>query len=99
MMRHAFISEKRSNGLIQQVKLDSKKKLIKHKMPSLPTVEFDVIVVGAGIVGCAAATAFANDGRKVLLIGSLMLSKLRQCVSILTMPLREYLAVYQLLRA
>ncbi|KAI8613312.1 squalene epoxidase-domain-containing protein [Chytriomyces sp. MP71] len=27
-----------------------------------------VIVVGAGIVGCAAATALANDGRKVLLI-------------------------------
>ncbi|KAI8830730.1 squalene epoxidase-domain-containing protein [Chytriomyces cf. hyalinus JEL632] len=63
-------------------------------MPSLPTVEFDVIVVGAGIVGCAAATAFANDGRKVLLIGSLMLSLLHLCVSMLIIPLREYLAVY-----
>lgn len=29
---------------------------------------FDAIVVGAGIVGCAAATAFARQGRHVLLL-------------------------------
>ncbi|KAJ3021857.1 UNVERIFIED_CONTAM: Squalene epoxidase [Siphonaria sp. JEL0065] len=37
-------------------------------MPSLPTVEFDVIVVGAGIVGSAVAHALGRDGRKVMLI-------------------------------
>ena len=30
--------------------------------------EYDIIVVGAGVVGCAAARAFGNDGRKVLLV-------------------------------
>jgi squalene monooxygenase len=30
--------------------------------------EYDLIVVGAGVVGCAAAKAFAEDGRKVLLL-------------------------------
>jgi squalene monooxygenase len=30
--------------------------------------EYDIIVVGAGVVGCAAARAFGSDGRKVLLI-------------------------------
>lgn len=30
--------------------------------------EFDIIIVGAGIVGCAAAKAFGSDGRKVLLL-------------------------------
>jgi squalene monooxygenase len=30
--------------------------------------EYDLIVVGAGIVGCAAARAFASDGRRVLLL-------------------------------
>lgn len=33
-----------------------------------PTSEYDIIVVGAGVVGCAAARAFGKDGRKVLLI-------------------------------
>ncbi|KAI8078070.1 squalene epoxidase-domain-containing protein [Gilbertella persicaria] len=30
--------------------------------------EYDLIVVGAGIVGCAAAKAFGSDGRRVLLL-------------------------------
>jgi hypothetical protein len=30
--------------------------------------EYDLIVIGAGIVGCAAARAFASDGRRVLLL-------------------------------
>ena len=30
--------------------------------------EYDMIIVGAGIVGCAAAKAFGTDGRKVLLL-------------------------------
>jgi 2-polyprenyl-6-methoxyphenol hydroxylase-like FAD-dependent oxidoreductase len=29
----------------------------------------DVIVVGAGVAGCAMAYALARDGRKVVLIG------------------------------
>ncbi|KAI8327715.1 squalene epoxidase-domain-containing protein [Choanephora cucurbitarum] len=33
-----------------------------------PVEEYDLIVVGAGIVGCAAARAFGADGRKVLLL-------------------------------
>jgi NADPH-dependent 2,4-dienoyl-CoA reductase/sulfur reductase-like enzyme len=33
-----------------------------------PTSEYDIIVVGAGVVGCAAARAFGKEGRKVLLI-------------------------------
>ncbi|KAH8548271.1 squalene epoxidase-domain-containing protein [Umbelopsis sp. PMI_123] len=33
-----------------------------------PVAEYDIIVVGAGVVGCAAARAFGNDGRKVLLV-------------------------------
>jgi squalene monooxygenase len=33
-----------------------------------PIEEYDIIIVGAGIVGCAAAKAFASDGRKVLLL-------------------------------
>lgn len=33
-----------------------------------PVSEYDIIVVGAGVVGCAAARAFGTDGRKVLLI-------------------------------
>ncbi|OBZ84057.1 Squalene epoxidase 1, partial [Choanephora cucurbitarum] len=33
-----------------------------------PVEEYDLIVVGAGIVGCAAARAFGTDGRKVLLL-------------------------------
>jgi squalene monooxygenase len=33
-----------------------------------PVSEYDIIVVGAGVVGCAAARAFGNDGRKVLLV-------------------------------
>ncbi|KAI9330102.1 squalene epoxidase-domain-containing protein [Obelidium mucronatum] len=37
-------------------------------MPSLPTIEFDVIVVGAGIAGSAVAHALGRDGRKVMLI-------------------------------
>ncbi|KAG1447563.1 hypothetical protein G6F56_009220 [Rhizopus delemar] len=32
------------------------------------TEEYDLIVVGAGVVGCAAAKAFAEEGRKVLLL-------------------------------
>ncbi|KAI8378891.1 squalene epoxidase-domain-containing protein [Choanephora cucurbitarum] len=34
----------------------------------MSTNQFDLIVVGAGVVGCAAARAFALDGRKVLLL-------------------------------
>lgn len=30
--------------------------------------EYDMIIVGAGVVGCAAAKAFGEDGRKVLLL-------------------------------
>lgn len=30
--------------------------------------EYDLIIVGAGIVGCAAARAFGSDGRRVLLL-------------------------------
>ncbi|KAI8064313.1 squalene epoxidase-domain-containing protein [Gilbertella persicaria] len=30
--------------------------------------EYDLIIVGAGVVGCAAARAFGQDGRKVLLL-------------------------------
>ncbi|GAB5592691.1 Squalene epoxidase [Umbelopsis nana] len=33
-----------------------------------PVSEYDIIVVGAGVVGCAAARAFGTDGRKVLLV-------------------------------
>lgn len=32
------------------------------------TNEYDLIIVGAGVVGCAAAKAFGEDGRKVLLL-------------------------------
>ncbi|EIE86370.1 hypothetical protein RO3G_11081 [Rhizopus delemar RA 99-880] len=35
---------------------------------TVPVIEFDLIVVGAGIVGCSAARAFGSDGRKVLLL-------------------------------
>ncbi|KAI7889512.1 squalene epoxidase-domain-containing protein [Mucor mucedo] len=31
-------------------------------------MEYDLIIVGAGVVGCAAARAFGEDGRKVLLL-------------------------------
>lgn len=30
--------------------------------------EYDLIIVGAGIAGCAAARAFGSDGRRVLLL-------------------------------
>ncbi|RCI05072.1 Squalene epoxidase [Rhizopus stolonifer] len=30
--------------------------------------EFDLIIIGAGIIGCSAAKAFGSDGRKVLLL-------------------------------
>lgn len=30
--------------------------------------EYDLIIVGAGILGCAAAKAFGSDNRKVLLL-------------------------------
>lgn len=30
--------------------------------------EYDLIIAGAGIVGCAAAKAFGSDGRRVLLL-------------------------------
>lgn len=36
--------------------------------PTLPSEEYDLIIVGAGIIGCAAAKAFGTDGRKVLLL-------------------------------
>ena len=32
------------------------------------TAEFDVVIVGASISGCAAATTFARDGFKVALV-------------------------------
>lgn len=35
---------------------------------SQPVNEYDLIIVGAGVVGCAAAKAFGEDGRKVLLL-------------------------------
>lgn len=35
---------------------------------SEPITEYDLIIVGAGIVGCSAARAFGSDGRKVLLL-------------------------------
>ena len=35
---------------------------------TLSSEEYDIIIVGAGIVGCAAAKAFGTDGRKVLLL-------------------------------
>jgi squalene monooxygenase len=31
-------------------------------------VKYDVLVVGAGVVGCAAAKAFADQGRQVLIL-------------------------------
>ena len=37
-------------------------------MSTTPIEEFELIIVGAGIVGCAAAKAFGSDGRKVLLL-------------------------------
>lgn len=37
-------------------------------MSTLPVEEYDLIIVGAGILGCAAAKAFGTDGRKVLLL-------------------------------
>ena len=39
-------------------------------MPAVitPVDEYDLIIVGAGIVGTAAAKAFGEDGRRVLLI-------------------------------
>ncbi|CAO3699528.1 hypothetical protein G6F70_000071 [Rhizopus microsporus] len=35
---------------------------------SQPVNEYDLIIVGAGVVGCAAAKVFGEDGRKVLLL-------------------------------
>ncbi|KAI7872179.1 squalene epoxidase-domain-containing protein [Spinellus fusiger] len=37
-------------------------------MNLLPIDEYEVIVVGAGVAGCAAAKAFGEDGRSVLLL-------------------------------
>ncbi|KAI9274219.1 squalene epoxidase-domain-containing protein [Sporodiniella umbellata] len=37
-------------------------------MMMMESQEYDLIIVGAGVVGCAAAKAFAEDGRKVLLL-------------------------------
>ncbi|KAI7867051.1 squalene epoxidase-domain-containing protein [Mucor mucedo] len=37
-------------------------------MTTTPIEEFELIIVGAGIVGCAAAKAFGTDGRRVLLL-------------------------------
>ncbi|KAL0084157.1 squalene epoxidase-domain-containing protein [Phycomyces blakesleeanus] len=37
-------------------------------MSTLPILEYDLIIVGAGIIGCAAARAFGRDGRQVLLL-------------------------------
>ncbi|KAI9007009.1 squalene epoxidase-domain-containing protein [Phycomyces nitens] len=37
-------------------------------MSTLPSLEYDLIIVGAGIIGCAAARAFGRDGRQVLLL-------------------------------
>lgn len=36
--------------------------------PVEPIAEFDLIIVGAGIIGCSAAKAFGSSGRKVLLL-------------------------------
>ena len=33
-----------------------------------PVEEYDLIIVGAGVVGTAAAKAFGSDGRRVLLL-------------------------------
>lgn len=35
--------------------------------PHLPTRDADIIIVGAGVAGCAAAVAFGRQGRKVIL--------------------------------
>lgn len=35
--------------------------------PGAENADFDIIIVGAGVVGCAAAVAFGKQGRKVLL--------------------------------
>jgi flavin-dependent dehydrogenase len=32
--------------------------------------DYELIIVGAGIAGCACATTFGKQGRKVLLIGN-----------------------------
>ncbi|KAI8988236.1 squalene epoxidase-domain-containing protein [Mycotypha africana] len=37
-------------------------------MPTDISQEYDIIIVGAGILGCAAAKAFGSDGRRVLLL-------------------------------
>lgn len=37
-------------------------------MTSETVTEYDMIIVGAGVVGSAAAKAFGEDGRKVLLL-------------------------------
>lgn len=37
-------------------------------MTTTPITEYDLIIVGAGIVGCAAARAFGTDGRRILLL-------------------------------
>lgn len=39
-----------------------------HNMGDIPQ-HYDLIVVGAGIIGNALAVTFAKQGRKVLLIG------------------------------
>lgn len=37
-------------------------------MATESALEYDLIIVGAGVVGSAAAKAFGEDGRKVLLL-------------------------------
>ncbi|RUS33402.1 hypothetical protein BC938DRAFT_471893 [Jimgerdemannia flammicorona] len=47
-------------------KLENKKTMA--DVATTPREEYDIIMVGAGIVGCAVAKAFGTDGRKVLLV-------------------------------
>lgn len=37
-------------------------------MTTTPIEEYELIIVGGGILGCAAAKAFGTDGRRVLLL-------------------------------
>lgn len=48
--------------------LDSRQSWPFPSMASKQRVRYDVLIVGAGVVGCAAAKAFAHHGRQVLVL-------------------------------